>query len=216
MIAQNALAAGFTVRFSTRAAALADLLNQESVPAFERRVRRYTRPDVLILDELGYLPCDTRRPRSNDPRRIPRARGRRPARTGSTKPATRRSSHFARRPSPRRTAYWLDHSRTRRPRCRPAGPWRSTAPTTRPRSRNETSTSHTEDSRDGRQHHARAHSLERAALNALAKALDAAREIADGITTATGNKVTVTFRYADGNSTTPRLLELALPAAHPQ
>jgi DNA replication protein DnaC len=64
MIAQNlahaALAAGFTVRFSTLAAALADLLNQESVPAFERRIRRYTRPDVLILDELGYLPCDTR------------------------------------------------------------------------------------------------------------------------------------------------------------
>jgi DNA replication protein DnaC len=64
MIAQNlahaALAAGFTVRFSTLAAALADLLNQESLPAFERRVRRYTRPDVLILDELGYLPCDTR------------------------------------------------------------------------------------------------------------------------------------------------------------
>jgi DNA replication protein DnaC len=64
MIAQNlahtALAAGFTVRFSTLAAALADLLNQESMPAFERRIRRYTRPDVLILDELGYLPCDTR------------------------------------------------------------------------------------------------------------------------------------------------------------
>lgn len=64
MIAQNlansALAAGFTVRFSTLAAALADLLNQESMPAFERRIRRYTRPDVLILDELGYLPCDSR------------------------------------------------------------------------------------------------------------------------------------------------------------
>ncbi len=64
MIAQNlahaALAAGFTVRFSTLAAALADLLNQESMPAFERRIRRYTRPDLLILDELGYLPCDTR------------------------------------------------------------------------------------------------------------------------------------------------------------
>lgn len=64
MIAQNlahaALAGGFTVRFSTLAAALADLLNKESIPAFERRIRRYTRPDVLILDELGYLPCDTR------------------------------------------------------------------------------------------------------------------------------------------------------------
>ena len=55
-LAHAALAAGFTVRFSTLAAALADLLNQESMPAFERRIRRYTRPDVLILDELGYLP----------------------------------------------------------------------------------------------------------------------------------------------------------------
>lgn len=64
MIAQNlaqaALAAGFTVRFSTLAAALADLLGQESMPAFERRLRRYTTPDLLVLDELGYLPCDTR------------------------------------------------------------------------------------------------------------------------------------------------------------
>ena len=30
------------------------------MPAFDRRVRRYTRPDLLILDELGYLPCDSR------------------------------------------------------------------------------------------------------------------------------------------------------------
>jgi DNA replication protein DnaC len=64
MIAQNlaqaALTAGFTVRFSTLAAALADLLGQESMPAFERRLRRYTNPDVLLLDELGYLPCDSR------------------------------------------------------------------------------------------------------------------------------------------------------------
>ena len=64
MIAQNlghaALAAGYTVRFSSLATALADLLNQESLPAFERRVRRYTSPDLLVLDELGYLPCDSR------------------------------------------------------------------------------------------------------------------------------------------------------------
>ena len=59
-LAQAALAAGFTVRFSTLAAALADLLSQESMPAFERRLRRYTSPDLLVLDELGYLPCDSR------------------------------------------------------------------------------------------------------------------------------------------------------------
>ena len=64
MIAQNlgqaALAAGYTVRFASLAAALADLLGQESLPAFERRLRRYVRPDLLVLDELGYIPCDSR------------------------------------------------------------------------------------------------------------------------------------------------------------
>jgi DNA replication protein DnaC len=64
MLAKNighaALVAGFTVRFTTLAAALADLLRQESVPAFERRLKRYLAPDLLILDELGYLPCDSR------------------------------------------------------------------------------------------------------------------------------------------------------------
>lgn len=64
MIAQNlghaALAAGYTVRFASLATALADLLGQESLPAFERRIRRYVRPDLLVLDELGYIPCDSR------------------------------------------------------------------------------------------------------------------------------------------------------------
>jgi DNA replication protein DnaC len=64
MLAKNighaALIAGKTVRFTTLAAALADLLQQESLPAFERRLKRYTRPALLILDELGYLPCDSR------------------------------------------------------------------------------------------------------------------------------------------------------------
>lgn len=64
MLAQNlgilALQKGYTVRFSTLAGALADLLRQESMPALERRIRRYVHPDLLILDELGYLPQDTR------------------------------------------------------------------------------------------------------------------------------------------------------------
>jgi DNA replication protein DnaC len=59
-IGHAALLAGRSVRFTTLAAALADLLQQESMPAFERRLKRYVRPDVLILDELGYLPCDSR------------------------------------------------------------------------------------------------------------------------------------------------------------
>jgi DNA replication protein DnaC len=59
-LGQAALERGYTVRFSTLAAALADLLQQESLPAFERRLKRYLHPDILILDELGYLPCDSR------------------------------------------------------------------------------------------------------------------------------------------------------------
>jgi DNA replication protein DnaC len=61
MLAQNlgmlALQRGFTVRFSTLSTALADLLKQESLPALERRLRKYTAPSLLILDEIGYLPC---------------------------------------------------------------------------------------------------------------------------------------------------------------
>ena len=53
-----ALAKGHSVRFTTLAGALADLLRLESIPAIEQRLRRYTQPDLLILDELGYVPCD--------------------------------------------------------------------------------------------------------------------------------------------------------------
>ena len=63
-LAQNlgmrAIQHGKTVLFSTLAAALADLLRRESLPAVERRLKRYTLPDLLILDELGYVPCDSR------------------------------------------------------------------------------------------------------------------------------------------------------------
>ena len=54
-----ALAKGRTVRFTTLAAALADLIRRESLPAIERQLRRYTTPDLLIIDELGYVPCDS-------------------------------------------------------------------------------------------------------------------------------------------------------------
>jgi DNA replication protein DnaC len=54
-----ALARGHSVRFVSLAGALADLLKQETIPAIERRLRRYTMPDILILDELGYVACDS-------------------------------------------------------------------------------------------------------------------------------------------------------------
>lgn len=59
-LGQRALETGRSVCFSSVNAALADLLKQESIPAVERRMKRYTMPDVLLLDELGYLPCDAR------------------------------------------------------------------------------------------------------------------------------------------------------------
>jgi len=63
-LAQNlgliALEKGYSVRFCTLPAALSDLLRQESLPAIERRLKRYTAPHLLILDELGYIPCDSR------------------------------------------------------------------------------------------------------------------------------------------------------------
>jgi DNA replication protein DnaC len=63
-LAQNlalaALNAGYRVRFSSLAQALSDLLRQESLPALERRIRRYVQPTLVVLDELGYLPCDSR------------------------------------------------------------------------------------------------------------------------------------------------------------
>jgi len=52
-----ALARGHTVRFVTLAGVLADLLRRESIPAIEHRLRRYTHCDLLIIDEIGYLPC---------------------------------------------------------------------------------------------------------------------------------------------------------------
>lgn len=56
----RALEKGHTVRFCSLPSALADLMRQESLPATERRLRRYIAPDLLILDELGYVPADSR------------------------------------------------------------------------------------------------------------------------------------------------------------
>jgi DNA replication protein DnaC len=64
-LAQNlgfaSLLRGYTVRFSSLATILTDLLRRESLPALERCLRhRYLAPSLLIIDELGYLPCDGR------------------------------------------------------------------------------------------------------------------------------------------------------------
>ena len=59
-LGERALEQGLSVRFGTLPAVLADLLRQESLPATERRLKRYTSPALLVLDELGYVPCSAR------------------------------------------------------------------------------------------------------------------------------------------------------------
>lgn len=63
-LAQNlghlALQKGKRVRFSTIAAALTDVAKHDGLLAKERRMKRYMQPDLLILDELGYVPHDAR------------------------------------------------------------------------------------------------------------------------------------------------------------
>ncbi len=51
---------GYRVRFTTLAQALADLSKHDSLAAFERRLRIYTKPTLLLIDELGYVPADAR------------------------------------------------------------------------------------------------------------------------------------------------------------
>lgn len=64
MIAQNlayqALLRGHTVRFTTASHMLHDLASQESDASLARRLHRYCHPQVLVVDEVGYLSYDTR------------------------------------------------------------------------------------------------------------------------------------------------------------
>lgn len=59
MIAQNlahqALLAGHGVRFTTASAMLAELGACEGTASLERALSRYTRPALLVVDEIGYL-----------------------------------------------------------------------------------------------------------------------------------------------------------------
>ena len=59
MIAQNlaheALLAGHTVLFASASAMLNDLAAQDGPSALARRLRRYARPRLLVIDEVGYL-----------------------------------------------------------------------------------------------------------------------------------------------------------------
>ena len=59
-IAHQAVLAGHSALFTTAADLLLDLNGQETARALERRLRHYTRPTLLVIDELGYLAYDAR------------------------------------------------------------------------------------------------------------------------------------------------------------
>lgn len=59
-LAHHCVMRGYTVRFVTASAMLNDLASQESSPALTRRLRQYTHPELLCIDEVGYLSYDSR------------------------------------------------------------------------------------------------------------------------------------------------------------
>lgn len=64
MIAQNiahrALIAGHTVRFTTASQLLGGLAAEDGPAARARRLKALARPDLLVIDEIGYLSYDNR------------------------------------------------------------------------------------------------------------------------------------------------------------
>jgi DNA replication protein DnaC len=59
-VAQHALSRGHTVRFATASDMLAELAAQDSSAILARRLRRYTTPQLLCVDEVGYLSYNSR------------------------------------------------------------------------------------------------------------------------------------------------------------
>ncbi len=59
-VAHQAVVRGLNVRFATASDMLADLAAQDSSAALARRLRRYTMPHLLCIDEVGYLSYDSR------------------------------------------------------------------------------------------------------------------------------------------------------------
>lgn len=59
-VAYQAVLAGHSVVFTTAAQMLNDLAQQESARALQAALRKYTRPKLLCLDEVGYLAYDAR------------------------------------------------------------------------------------------------------------------------------------------------------------
>ncbi len=59
-LAHQALLLGHTVLFTTAAKMLGDLVTKDTSTALQRRLHRYCRPGLLVIDEVGYLSYDNR------------------------------------------------------------------------------------------------------------------------------------------------------------
>lgn len=59
-LAHHAILQGHTVRVTSASDMLADLAAQDSGTALARRLRRYTMPKLLCIDEVGYLSYSSR------------------------------------------------------------------------------------------------------------------------------------------------------------
>lgn len=59
-VAHQALIHGHTVRFTTAGELLGDLAALDSDAALRRRLRHYASPDLLVIDEIGYLSYSNR------------------------------------------------------------------------------------------------------------------------------------------------------------
>jgi DNA replication protein DnaC len=59
-LAHHALLRGYTVRFTTASDMLNDLAVPDTSVALTRRLQRYCRPQLLCVDEVGYLSYDSR------------------------------------------------------------------------------------------------------------------------------------------------------------
>ena len=59
-LTHQAILRGHTARFTLASDMLHDLAAQDSTIALARRLRRYTSPRLLAIDEVGYLSYDSR------------------------------------------------------------------------------------------------------------------------------------------------------------
>ena len=59
-IAYHAVLKGYTALFTTAGTMLNDLASQDGDNALRRRIKHYAKPDLLIIDEVGYLSYSNR------------------------------------------------------------------------------------------------------------------------------------------------------------